>query len=324
MKTAGERSAATPAGRGTGHETRDGMLLFIGALTAFASYDAFAKHMLVSTPPTMVNLGRYVAIGVMAVVLLFRHQRAQGRAAIAPWRQPHQGLLMLRALMLATVATSFMTALVVMPLAEATAIYFTAPLFMVALSPWLLGERVGRVQWIAVALGFAGMLLIVRPGGSLPGWGTAAMGLAAVCYAMFQILTRRLSGLVPAPVQFAYMALFCLVMTSLPGLFSAHVALPAWPVALALLAGGAVSGMAQLLLLAAFRRVSAATLAPLNYLQLLMALVISTVWFQRPPDGMALAGIGLILAAGLYLATARRPAAATAAAPPEKISETNP
>lgn len=304
-----------------GKDTRDGMLLFLGALVAFASYDAFAKHMLVTTAPTMVNLGRYIAIGVMAVVLLFRHlrsERAEGRAAIAPWRHPHQGLLVLRSLMLATVATAFMTALVVMPLAEATAIYFTAPLFMVALSPWLLSERVGRVQWIAVGLGFAGMLLIVRPGGSLPLWGTLSMGLAAVCYAMFQILTRRLSGLVPAPVQFAYMAFFCLVITSVPGFFVAHPVLPDGPTALALLAGGAVSGTAQLLLLAAFKRVSAATLAPLNYLQLLMALVISTVWFQRPPDSLALAGIGLILAAGTYLATARR----TPRASLQKIQET--
>lgn len=307
-----------PGRRKDGKDTRDGMLLFLGALVAFASYDAFAKHMLVTTAPTMVNLGRYIAIGAMALVLLFRHMREQGPGAVPPWRQPHQGLLILRSLMLATVATSFMTALVVMPLAEATAIYFTAPLFMVALSPWLLSERVGRVQWIAVGLGFAGMLLIVRPGGSLPLWGTASMGLSAVCYAMFQILTRRLSGLVPAPVQFAYMAFFCLVITSVPGFFVAHPTLPDVPTALALLAGGGVSGLAQLLLLAAFRRVSAATLAPLNYLQLLMALVISTVWFRRPPDGLALAGIALILAAGTYLATARR----TPRASLQKIQET--
>ncbi|MCZ2495363.1 EamA family transporter [Xylophilus sp. Kf1] len=310
-----------PGPAGARRDTRDGVALFLAALVAFASYDAFAKHMLVTTPPTMVNLGRYTAIGLMAAVLLYRHrrgQRARGEVPVAPWRQPHQGLLVLRSLMLATVATSFMTALVVMPLAEATAIYFTAPLFMVALSPWLLSERVGRVQWIAVGLGFAGMLLIVRPGGALPLWGTLAMGLSAVCYAMFQILTRRLSGLVPAPVQFGYMALFCLVITSVPGFFVAHPTLPDLPTALALLAGGGVSGLAQLLLLAAFRRVSAATLAPLNYLQLLMALVISTVWFRRPPDAWALAGIALILAAGTYLATARR---APRASPPE-IQET--
>ncbi|QHI97065.1 EamA family transporter [Xylophilus rhododendri] len=299
---------ATDTARGAPgrHATRDGVLLFLGALAAFASYDAFAKQMLMTQAPGMVNLGRYVTIVTMSLVLLLRHMRARPGGPM-PWRQPHQGLLWLRSFMLATVATSFMTALVYMPLAESTALYFTAPLFMVMLSPWLLGEKVGRVQWTAVALGFAGMLLVVRPGGNLPLVGTLSMLLAAVCYAMFQILTRRLSGLIPAPVQFAHMALVCLVVTSVPTLLAPHIPLPSWPMALVLLGGGLVSGCAQLLLLAAFARVSAATLAPLNYIQLLLAVLISTVWFQKPPDGIALAGIALIVAAGVYLAKAGRP-----------------
>ncbi|WPB55154.1 DMT family transporter [Xylophilus sp. GOD-11R] len=289
------------------HDTRNGVLLFLGALAAFATYDAFAKQMLLTNAPGLVNLGRYVTIVSMGAVLLWRYRRANP-AAPAPWRQPHQGLLMLRSAMLATVATAFMTALVYMPLAESTALYFTAPLFMVVLSPWMLGERVGRVQWTAVALGFVGMLLVVRPGGNLPLMGTLSMLLAAVCYAMFQILTRRLSGLVPGPVQFAHMAVVCLVVTSVPTLLAPHIPLPDWQTALVLLGGGLISGCAQLLLLAAFARVSAATLAPLNYIQLLLAVIISTLWFHRPPDGLAMAGIALIVAAGLFLATARRPA----------------
>lgn len=303
MALAPPTTTALPAAR---QDSRTGVLLFLGALAAFASYDAFAKQMLLTHAPGLVNLGRYVAIVSMALVLLAHHGRTRPGGP-APWRHSHQGLLLLRSLMLATVATSFMTALVDMPLAEATALYFTAPLFMVMLSPWLLGERVGRVQWTAVALGFAGMLLVVRPGGNLPLAGTLAMLLAAVCYAVFQILTRRLSGLVPAPVQFAHMAVVCLLVTSTPTLLAAHIPLPSWPQALLLLGGGLVSGCAQLMLLGAFARVSAATLAPLNYIQLLLAVLISALWFHRPPDGFALAGIGLIIAAGVYLATAGRP-----------------
>ncbi|WP_409241996.1 DMT family transporter [Curvibacter microcysteis] len=279
---------------------RSGMLLFLGALLAFACYDAFAKQMLFHYPATLMNLTRYIAVSGMAAVLLWRH----GDWRV--WRQPHQKLLLLRSLMLAIVATSFMTALASMPLAEATAIYFTAPLIMVALSPWVLGERVGRVQWVAVWVGFAGMLLIVRPGGALPMAGTLLMALAAVCYALFQVLTRRLAGLVPAPVQFAYMAAVCLLVTNLPALFTPPVVWPSATELALLIAGGVVSGGAQLLLLAAFRRVSAATLAPMNYLQLLLAVLISTFWFQRSPDGVALMGIALIMGAGVYLALPRR------------------
>lgn len=287
-------AVAAPGGRAAG------IACFLGALVAFASYDAFCKQMLAHYTPPFMNLARYVAISVMAIGLLARSGDWRR------WRGAHLRLLLIRSLMLGIVATCFMTALVTMPLAEATAIYFTAPLIMVALSPWLLGEDVGWAQWGAVAAGFAGMLLIVRPGGALPWMGTLLMGISAVCYAFFQLLTRRLSGLVPFSIQFAAMALVCLVVTSLP-LLAHPQPLPAGRDWLLPLVGGVVSGVAQLLLLAAFRRVAASTLAPLNYVQLLLAVVISTLWFQRPPDSLALAGIALIVAAGVYLARWRGP-----------------
>ncbi len=293
-----ETLSAVPPGQGVA----GGIALFLGALVLFAFYDAFAKHMVSRYPPAVVNLSRYVTICVLALALLVRH------GDVRLWRQPHQGLLALRSVALALVATCFMTALVTMPLAEATAIYFTAPLVMVALSPRMLGERVGRAQWCAVLLGFAGMLFIVRPGGDLPVTGTLLMAVAAVCYALFQVLTRRLSGLVAAPMQFAYMALACLLITGMPLAFMPHIVRPPWPDQALMLAGGAVSAGAQLLLLAAFRRVSAATLAPLNYVQLLLAVAISAFWFQRAPDALALAGMGMIALAGMYLARARRAA----------------
>lgn len=288
------------AAQRAGGQTVTGVALFLAALLCFALYDAFAKQMVGSFSPVAVNLGRYIAVGGLAVAWLLHSGERR------PWRAPHQRLLLLRALMLAITATCFMTALVSMPLAEATAIYFTAPLVMVALSPWLLGERVAARQWLAVAAGFAGMLLIVRPGGTLPLAGSLLMAVAALCYALFQLLTRKLSGRVPAATQYAYMAAVCLVVTHLPALAG-----PAgtWPSALqmaGLVAGGLVSGVAQWLLLAAFRRVPLATLAPMNYLQLLLAVLISSFWFQRPPDAWALAGMGLIAAAGVALALKAR------------------
>ncbi|MDQ2779135.1 MAG: DMT family transporter [Pseudomonadota bacterium] len=282
-----------------------GIAIFVLALTLFASYDAFAKYILQFYPAPFVNLMRYCSIGVIATGVLWQ------AGALQLWRTPHRGLLVLRGTMLAIVATCFMTALTWMPLAEATALYFTAPLVMVALSSTVLGEHVGRRRWVAVGFGFCGMLLIVRPGNDLPLVGTLLMAVSAVCYAVFQLLTRRLAGLVSPALQYGYMALICFVVTAVPAPFF-WLAQPV-PVADVLLMLGAagVSGTAQLLLLAAFRRVEASTLAPLNYLQLLMAVVISSVWFARPPDAIAAAGIGLIVAAGLYLSLgkpARAPA----------------
>lgn len=277
-----------------------GILLFFAALMAFATFDAGSKHMLERYPAPFLNVMRYLAVIMLALFMLWRHGRG-----VRLRDAPEKPLLVLRGVMLATVATCFMTALIWMPLSEATAIYFTSPLIMVALSPWLLGERVRPVQWLAVAAGFAGMLLIVRPGSDLPLLGTVLMAVAAVSYAIFQVLTRKLSGKVPGPVQYAYTAIICLIVTALPAPFFLPDPWPDSADAALIIALGACSGLAQILLIAAFQRVSAATLAPLNYFQLLLAVLFSTFWFQRPPDGLALAGMGLIMAAGVFLALRR-------------------
>ncbi len=276
-----------------------GVAFFFCALIAFSSYDAFCKFMLQFYPAPFINVMRYLAVIGIAFAMLLHH------GDLRFWRAPQKRLLFLRGMMLATVATCFMTALIWMPLAEATAIYFTAPLLMVALSPWMLGEHVPRSRWVAVLFGFGGMLLIVRPGGSLPLLGTMLMVVSAVCYAIFQLLTRRLAGLVPSPVQYAWTALACLVVTLIPAPFFLPAQMPPLGDVLLLLAGGACSGAAQWLLLAAFARVEASTLAPLNYFQLLLAVAFSTFWFHKPPDAMAAAGIALIVAAGVYLARAK-------------------
>ncbi|WP_258130586.1 DMT family transporter [Achromobacter anxifer] len=277
-----------------------GILLFFAALAVFATFDAGSKHMLARYPAPFLNIMRYSAVAVLAVVLLWRY-RGGPRLRDAP----EKPLLVLRGLLLATVGTCFMTALIWMPLSEATAIYFTSPLIMVALSPWLLGERVRPAQWTAVAAGFGGMLLIVRPGSNLPWLGTLLMAVSAVSYAVFQVLTRKLSGKVPGPVQYAYTAFICLIVTGLPAPFFLPDPWPDLADTLFIVGLGACSGLAQIFLISAFQRVSAATLAPLNYFQLLLAVVFSTLWFQRPPDGLALAGMALIIASGVFLALRR-------------------
>src|SRR3546814_19822826 len=117
------------------------------------------------------------------------------------------------------------------------------------------------------------------------------MSVSAVSYALFQVLTRKLSGRVPGHVQYGYTAFVCLVVTALPAPFF----LPdPWPelrdwAAIVLL--GVTNGLGQILLIAAFRRVPASTLAPFNYCHLLMAVAHSPFVFGRPPAVMAMAGM---------------------------------
>ena len=308
-------SAAAPVpGNGAGRWR--GGLLFLCVVMLFATVDATAKHLVGRYPAPFLNAVRYAATCTVAIAMLANAGRLRF------WRTPHRGLLVLRGLMLAVMGTCFMTALLWMPLAEATAIYFMAPLVVVALSPWLLAERVGVRQWLAVATGFAGMLLIVRPGGQLSWIGTVLMVAAMLGYALLQLLTRRMAGKVDATVQYGFAAIICMIATGLPAPFFLPAVWPDLVDWLTILAMGFMSALAQVLLILALQRAPASTLAPLNYCHLLLALVYSAWWFGRWPDAMAMGGIALIVAAGLSLTLPGRPAAA--AVSPSSIDSRQP
>ena len=249
--------------------------IFLCVVALFATVDATAKHGR-TLSRAFLNAVRYAATFAVALGMLEWCGRARW------WDTPHRALLVVRGLMLAVVGTCFMTALLWMPLAEATAIYFMAPLLVVALSPWCWGERVGARQWLAVVAGFAGMLLIVRPGGRLPALGTALMLAAALAYALLQLLTRRMAGRVDAGVQYGFAAVICLLATGVPApLFRRRLAGPGRLVRDA--GHGLMSAAAQVLLIFALQRAPASTLAPLNYFHLLLALLYSALWFGRWP-----------------------------------------
>lgn len=277
-----------------------GIVLFFLGLITFAFFDASSKYLLQTYPAPFLNIMRYTTVALVGVLMLIRHG-----GYVAPKSRTVRRLLMLRGIMLGTVGTCFMTALQWMPLAEATAIYFTSPLIIVALSPWALGERLSAAKWLAVCVGFAGMLLIVRPGGNLPWLGTVLMVISAFSFAGFQLLTRRLSGEVPGHIQFASTAFICVVITGIPAPFFLPQPWPGLYDLLFIISLGLCNAAGQLLLIAAFQRVAASTLAPFNYCHLLMAMVISTYWFKQALDTLAITGIALIIMAGVFLVTRR-------------------
>jgi len=312
--TVTQRSAifSTSPGRALSSE-QIGILLFFCGLSTFAIFDATSKYLVQIYPALFVNWVRYCIVALVGLLSILRYGN------VLPSSRRLRVLLGLRGLALAFVGICFMLALQTMPLGAATAILFTSPLIVLLLSPWVLGERLGRAKWLAVIVGFSGMLLIVRPGGHLPLAGTMLMLIAAISFAGFQLLTRLLARDVPNHIQYAYTSFMCVLVAAIPAPFF----LPeVWPSAahVVLIIGLSLANAAgQLLLIAAFRRVAASTLAPLNYFQLLMAVLIGLIWFHEMPDGPALGGMALIMLAGLFLARGR--AAQVPAAPLNETEE---
>src|SRR5690349_11115023 len=154
--------------------------------------DAVGKHLVVAGyPAVQVAWARYFvnALFLLPVALL-----RGGRGSLLPRRSP---LHLLRAALPSVVTALLFVGLRHMPLASASALLFVNPLLTVSLSALVLGERVGARRWMAVALGFAGALMVLRPGAEVFRWASLAPLGAALCYSTTVILNRRLAGQAP-------------------------------------------------------------------------------------------------------------------------------
>ena len=196
-------------------------------------------------------------------------------------------------------------AIVMLPLAEATTIGFAAPLFATMLSAVILGERVGRHRWIAAAIGFLGVILVMRPGGALPGGSLPADGLAVAVLAAIGVasvvITLRQIGATEHPATTVFwFNIASLAVVSLPMPFIAQP-IPAglWPI---LVLMGMIGGLAQILMTSSLSQAPVAVLAPFDYFQLLWASIIAWLLWSRGPSLATLAGGALIAGSGIYTA----------------------
>jgi len=194
------------------------------------------------------------------------------------------------------------SALGLLPLAEATTISFVAPLFALALSAPFLGERVGVARWIAVAVGFSGVLIVMQPGGDLPLLGTLVALGAALGVALVTVTVRSISRTESTQTTVLWFTLMAAVATglTLPWFGQWHDR-ETW---LLLLGIGLFGGVGQLGLTASLRFAPIATLAPFDYLQLVYAVLFGWLLFEAQPALTTWAGAGLIIAS--VLATLRR------------------
>ncbi len=191
------------------------------------------------------------------------------------------------------------TAFSLMPLADAIAISFAAPLFLVALSVPMLGEKVGPHRWAAVFIGLLGMLLIVRPTGEVMNAGALFAAASAVLFAVSLIAVRQLSKTESsAAIAFYYASYATLFMAVLLPFFWITPTLRELAL---LLICGLCGGVGQYLTARAYGHSPASALAPFNYSQLIWAVLLGFAMFGNLPGPITLAGAAVIMASGLYV-----------------------
>lgn len=191
-------------------------------------------------------------------------------------------------------------AMVLLPLAEATAIGFTVPIFATVLAALLLGEPTGRWRWSAVAAGFIGVLVVVQPGsGAIPPLGAGVAIVAALLTASVTIVIRKLGATEAAATTVFWYALSSLVPLALlmPLVASAHD-----PLTWAIIAGLSLAGgLAQLTLTGALRLAPVALVMPMDYTSLVWAVLLGAAIFGELPSPWTWVGAPVIILSGLVI-----------------------
>ena len=287
---------------------RSALILALFGFSLLSVGDAVVKSMAGAWPGTAVSALRYSfgAIGLAAMVGAVKG--GAGFAMPRPWLQIGRGA----AVGLATIC--FFMGVMALPLADATAIQFTSPMLTGILSALVLGEKAPKAVWGATALAFAGVLIVLRP--NLLALGPAAFWPLGAAFGMawLMILNRKAAGLASAlamqlllAATAAPMLIVAATLFHLTGAADFRIPPPSDEVILkcGLVAFTATTG--QLLIYSATVRASAAVVAPMTYVQLIVAAALGWAWFGHRPDGAMLGGAALIVMGGLWLWRSQKP-----------------
>lgn len=270
-----------------------GILLMMASMAVFTLLDASAKHVTQTLPPLVAVFFRYVVATFLSLAVIVRAGGPTLFATGHPVLQSIRGLL----LMISTVLNFI--AIMYLQLAQTAAIFFTIPLWVCALSVPLLGEHVGIRRWAAVAVGFLGVLVIMRPWDASFHWAMLLSLSSSVCGALYNIITRKVGGRDRAETSLFYV--------SFVGAFAATVPMPfvwqtpqgmEWPL---LVFMGLAGGLGHLMLIQAHRLAPASALAPFVYTQIVWMILAGYTLFGDVPDLWTLAGAAIVVASGLFV-----------------------
>lgn len=269
--------------------------LFLIAGMCLSGLDATGKYLVRDHSLLLVVWARYA--GQMLFVTPFAWHRG-GRSF---WHTRRLKLHLVRSLMLVLATLGFFGGLRYLPLAEASAITFLAPMFIVALSWPLLREHAPAARRIASITGFIGILVLLRPGSSVMHPAVVLLVGAAAANALYQLLTRKLLDESPNTTLF-YSASVGTVILSLMLIATIEVQHVSGAALGLFLLMGLLAGLGHWCLTHAYMQAPASLLTPFTYLQILWATGLGYVIFGQHPDGISAIGMAIIVASGLGLA----------------------
>jgi drug/metabolite transporter (DMT)-like permease len=292
------------------HNPARGIIYLCLGVLVFSLQDAIVKQVSGAYPLTQVV---FIRSCVSVPILLWLVQHDQGWRAIFATRL---GTLTLRALIMLGAYTAYYMAFPALPLADAVALYFTVPLFVTALAGPLLGERSGWRVWVAVLLGFVGVMVMLQPGSGLFEPAALLSLLSAALYGSAMLIARKVGSNVSAAVMAFFQNAFFLLGSGAAALLfqwlavapSSHPSVSflvrPWAAVLPgdgllMAVAGVVSAVGTVLLTNAYRVARASTVTPFEYTGILWAPLWGFLFFSEVPRATTVAGAAVIVVAGL-------------------------
>jgi len=290
------------------HANRIGILAMVGAMGCFIVNDSLVKYASQTMPATQLIFVR----GVMASLLVLAVAHATG--ATRKVREIARGWVAVRAVVDAMATMLFLASLFHLPLANATAINMASPLIITVLAAMFLGERLGASRWIAIIVGFAGVLLIIQPRtDGFDGYALVCL-LSTVLLSVRDLVTRRVHSAVPSIMITLSNTIAVTLFAALLSIFETWRAFSAYEVGyLAVVA--VFLATAYYLLVVSTRHADLSLIAPFRYTALLFATVAGFVVWGDTPNALAWGGIALVVGSGIYVLRVSRRARAAPITP---------
>ncbi|WP_312862086.1 DMT family transporter [Rhizobium sp. P32RR-XVIII] len=275
-----------------GNAVLAGVLLMLLGDFLFSLNDAMGKWLVASFSVGQVlvvrSLGSFVILGPMIV--------GQGTAALVRVERPP--LHVLRVVLTTADVAFFYAAVAYLPLADVMTFYMAGPIYVAALSHFFLGETIGWRRWLAVILGFVGVVIALRPSSAMLSWPSVFGVVGSLSFALTLVLSRRLRQ--TSDVTLVTWQTVAALVTGLLLSIGNWRAVSALDF-VAMLALGIVAGSAHMMITRSLKLAPASLLAPLQYSLLLWAILLGYLFFGDLPDSQILVGSAVIVLAGLFI-----------------------